>query len=243
MAKSDSLSFQKNIPVILGLVLLVGNPPITPEQTLPGMQSDVRTDLASALRVVRPLVRDDPQRAIQMLKKLSEEYPTNSHVLVLLGESYRVVGDAVSARKSYEDCLRFHPAHLQAGASLGLLHIQGENVAEAEAVFQGLLERTGYGINTYRTIASTLSRFGYFDLALGYYERGRQRNNGNSGAHGHGRCLVGRGSDWAGCRSGNGLRPRNVVTGSGNPDDVFARVLACLVRFGFSAVTRLAACP
>jgi tetratricopeptide (TPR) repeat protein len=148
-------------------------------QTPTRLDADVRTDLASALRVARPLIREDPQRAIQLLKKLEEEYPTNSQVLLLLGEAYRVSGDAVAAQQSYEKCLQHHPTHLQAGASLGLLYAQDGNDAKAEATFEELLERTAHGVNTYRTIASTLSRHGYVDRALSYYEKGRAKNKQN----------------------------------------------------------------
>lgn len=179
MAKSNGLSSRKIIPIFLGFVLLVVYVEPVPGQTAQGIQPELRTDLPSALRVVRPLIRDDPERAVQILKKLKQEYPGNAQVLVLLGESYRSIGDIEAAQESYEACLRFHPTHLQAGALLGLLHVQSQREAQAEAVFQGMLERSGYSVNAYRTIASTLSRFGYFDRALRFYKEGRHRNKSN----------------------------------------------------------------
>ena len=140
---------------------------------------DVQRDLASALRVVRPLVRDDPARAIQMLQALSEEYPTNPHVLMLLGEAYRISGDNEAAREAYARCLQFNPMHLQSGAALGVLYIQDGQTKQGKRVFDDLIDRTQHGINAYRTIASTLQRNGYVDMALDYYEAGRAANDDN----------------------------------------------------------------
>jgi len=173
------LYLHKVIPLILVLIPLAGFVPDVCGQGRSNLQSDVRTDLASALRVIRPLLREDAQRAIQMLEKLNKEYPGHSQVLVLLGEAYRVVGDVDSAREAYETCQRFHPANLQAGTALGLLYVQGDDVAKGDAVFRDLLERTKYGVNTYRMIGSALSRNGFFAQALRYYEEGRDRNNSN----------------------------------------------------------------
>jgi tetratricopeptide (TPR) repeat protein len=169
------MNVRKSIPIAVCLALIFQSPAVF-AQTSGRVQSDVRRDLASALRVVRPLMRDDPQRAISMLQSLREEYPDQAQVLVLLGEAHRLAGDAEAARGAYQECLRFHPTHLQAGAALGLLYVQDGDTKGAESAYDELLERTQHGINTYRTIASTLSRNGYVDLALRYYEEGRRKN-------------------------------------------------------------------
>jgi tetratricopeptide (TPR) repeat protein len=176
------MSIRKSIPVVMGLsvaLFVVLGAPRAWGQTSGRVQADVQRDLASALRVVRPLVRDDPQRAIKMLEALHEEYPTNPQVLVLMGEAHRVAGDTEAARQAYQTCLKSHPMHLQAGAALGLLYVQDGDMKSADAAYEDLLERTQHGVNTYRTIASTLSRSGYVDLALRYYEEGRAKNKGN----------------------------------------------------------------
>ncbi len=138
---------------------------------------DVRKDLASALGVVRPLVRDDPPRAIDMLVALEVDYPGNPQILMLLGEAYRVTGDLERARASYERCLDAQPTHMQAGAMVGLLYLEAGDSKSSEQTFDGLLKRTEYGLNTYRTIASTLNQNGYNELALRYYEEGRARRD------------------------------------------------------------------
>ena len=46
-------------------------------------------------------------------------------------------------------------------------------------MFRDLLERTKYGVNSYRTIASTLASQGYYDEALRLYREGRERNRNN----------------------------------------------------------------
>jgi tetratricopeptide (TPR) repeat protein len=60
-----------------------------------------------------------------------------------------------------------------------MIFVQRKEEDQAQEVFRELLSRTEHGVNTYRTIGSTLSRHGYFDLALRYYEEGRRRNNNN----------------------------------------------------------------
>lgn len=160
----------------LGLLasLLVA-PPVGAQS--PGVE--VQRDLASALRVARPLVRDDPERAVKLLVALNDEYPANPQVLVLLGEAYRMTGDNAAARAAYEECLSVQPTHLQAGTLLGLLYVEDGDVAQGEAVFDELLARTEYGVNTYRTIANLLTRQGYVEEALRYYEEGRIKTKGN----------------------------------------------------------------
>ena len=176
MTASDVLlRKRRHITLILGIVAALC-PSLAVTQTL---MNDTRTDLASALRVIRPLVRDDPERAILMLKRLTDEYPTNARVLLLLGESYQVVGQVDSAIATYELCIEYNPVHLQAAASLGMLYIQTGDTDRGEKVFRDLLRRTSYGVNTYRTIASTLSSQGYYDEALVLYREGRERNRDN----------------------------------------------------------------
>lgn len=142
-------------------------------------QGDVRTDLASALRVVRPLVRDDPARAIQILERLRGEYPNNARVLMLLGETYLVMGKTDAAKDAYKECFDTNPSNVQAGAALGMVYVQSGDQKSADDVFKSLLKRTEYGINSYRAIGATLSRNGYFDLALHYYREGMKRNDDN----------------------------------------------------------------
>jgi tetratricopeptide (TPR) repeat protein len=180
------MSIKKSIPIIVGLFtvnflafFMVLQTSGAYGQTSGRVQADVQRDLASALRVVRPLVRDDPQRAIKMLEALNEEYPTNPQVLVLMGEAHGVAGNTEAARRAYQTCLEHHPMHLQAGAALGLLYVQDGDTKSADATYDDLLERTQHGVNTYRTIASTLSRNGHVDLALRYYEEGRAKNKGD----------------------------------------------------------------
>jgi tetratricopeptide (TPR) repeat protein len=141
------------------------------------LQGDVRTDLASALRVIRPLLRDDPNRAITMLEKLDKEYPGNPQVLMLLGDTYQAVGDTEAAKTAYESCLRASPADIQAGSALGVLYMKTDQRDKADAVFRGLLDKTKQNLGTYRSIGMALSRAGFYDLALLYYKEGRERNN------------------------------------------------------------------
>ena len=144
-------------------------------QSAGGMQSD----LASTLRVVRPLMRENPQRAITMLERLEVEYPSNPHVLLLLGETYEHAGEYESARAAYERLVAAHPNHVRGSAYLGTLSFKMKDEATGREVFNKMLERTEYGINTYRTIGSTLARHGFYDVALEFYEDGRSKSKGN----------------------------------------------------------------
>ncbi len=148
-------------------------------QTRARLNSDVRTDLNSALRVIRPLVRDDPARAVSMLRKLRTEYPNHTRIYLLLGETYQVMGLVDSATAVYEICLLVQPANIQAGASLGTLYIQGENRRRGEKVFRDLLDLTENSVNSYRIIGNTLSRYGLYDRAMRMYEDGRVHNDDN----------------------------------------------------------------
>lgn len=114
-----------------------------------------------------------------MLRRLEQEYPTDSRVLILLGETCQAVGDVEGAEAAYEKCLQYYPTSVNAGAALGVLHYQRGDTNAGERVFNTLLDRTEHGVNSYRTIGSTLARSGFFDPALRYYREGRKRNQGN----------------------------------------------------------------
>lgn len=142
-------------------------------------EANARRDLGSALRILRPLVREDPERALQILQSLDQEYPGNSQILLLMGELYQTVGEMDSARAVYERCLAAHPTSTRAGAALGMLYVHMDERRKAERVFKDLLNKTSHSAGTYRVIGSTLSNNGYFDMALRIYEDGRRANEGN----------------------------------------------------------------
>lgn len=135
-----------------------------------------RRDLSGALRLVSPTIRDDPHRAIRVLKTLEREYPGNSEVLNLLGDTYQVLGEVDSAIAAYARGLSVNPTDPRAGASLGTLYIQKGERERGEAVFRDLVSRSRPSINAYRTIGSALSAAGFNDLALRMYDEGRREN-------------------------------------------------------------------
>ena len=83
-----------------------------------------RSDLGASLRAIRPLMRDDPYRAVSMLKALKDRYPQHSRVYIMLGDTYQVIGDHEAARQAYRECLEIDPNNHQAGAALGMLRRQ-----------------------------------------------------------------------------------------------------------------------
>lgn len=145
----------------------------------PVRAQELQDDLASALRVIKPIVREDPRRAILMLERLDEQYPGHARVLLLLGDTYQHVGELDKARAAYERCLQAHPVHLQAGAALGALYIHMGQRDKGLAVFNNLLAQAGHSVAAYRTIGSVLSRRGHYDMALETYRQGREHNAGN----------------------------------------------------------------
>jgi tetratricopeptide (TPR) repeat protein len=172
------LKIQGAVLVLVGLLLL-GPGAAARAQTPQTPSPAAGRSLAAALRVVRPLLREDPEKAIQVLVNINKQYPTSPQVLNLLGDSYLVVGRTDSAVAVYRRCLRTHPTNVKAGAALGTLFIQMDQREQGDRVFQELLSRTGNSINTYRNIGSTLSKNRYYDLALGMYEEGRRKNTNN----------------------------------------------------------------
>ncbi len=148
-------------------------------QTPPGAGIGKHRDVSALLRVITPIVRDDPHRAVRMLGALDKEFPGNPEVLGLLGETYGVLGEVDSAIAAYGRCLDVNPADIRVGASLGMLHIQKGDRDKGESVFRSLISRTGRSVNTYRTIGMTLGAGGFHDLALRMFEEGRRENKVN----------------------------------------------------------------
>jgi tetratricopeptide (TPR) repeat protein len=142
-------------------------------------EQNKRRNLSSSLRSIRPMMRDDPQRAIQMLHNLEREYPYNTQVLNLLGETFHVNGQIDSAIAVYKRCHTARPNDIRSGAALGTLFIKNDQRQMGEAVFTDLITRTKGSINTYRTIGSALSRNRFYDQALAMFEEGRRVNNDN----------------------------------------------------------------
>lgn len=157
------------------------NPPRTQPPTLqnPPAVPVPRRDLATRLRAIAPIVREDPLRAVQMLQGLDREYPRNSEVLSYLGDAYQVMGEIDSAAVVYGRSLAANPADARAGASLGTLYVQKGEREKGEEVFRGVIARSQPSLAAYRTIGATLAAAGFNDLALRMYEEGRGANNGH----------------------------------------------------------------
>ena len=153
---------------LCGGTVLLGQTPLP-------LDSPRKEDVRASLNVLTSLVREDPHRALRMLETLGQEYPDNPEILNLLGDAYQVLGQVDSAIVAYGRCLSVHPGDVRAGAALGTLQIQRGDREKGEAVFRDLILQTGPSVNTYRTIGATLSRSGFYDLALRMYEEGRQQ--------------------------------------------------------------------
>ncbi len=138
-----------------------------------------KKNLSTAIRVIRPMMRDDPESAIRMLHDLERQYPYNAQVLNLLGETFQVSGQIDSAIAVYKRCHTAKPNDIRSGAELGTLYIGNDQRQKGDAVFADMITRTKGSINTYRTIATALSRNRFYDQALRMYEEGREVNNGN----------------------------------------------------------------
>jgi tetratricopeptide (TPR) repeat protein len=155
-------------------------PPQNPPRTqTPAAVATPQRDLATRLRMIAAIVREDPVRAVQMLQGLEREYPGNSEVLSYLGDAYQAMGDAESALAVYERALAANPADTRAGASLGTLFIRKGELEKGEQVFRGVIARSQPSLAAYRAIGSTLAAAGFYDLALRWYQEGRDANNGH----------------------------------------------------------------
>ncbi len=143
-------------------------------QTLMLQEPARQKNLGTSLNALNALVREDPHSAIRTLNALDRQYPGNPDILNLLGDAYQVIEQVDSAMAAYHRCLAAQPANARAAAALGTLYMQTGDRDKGEAVFRDLLAQAGPSVNTYRTIGSTLGRAGFYDLALRWYEEGRQ---------------------------------------------------------------------
>ena len=166
------------ITAVIVTAMMVVSAPTRAQTPIPSAENS-RKNLAMALRAVRPVMRDDPQRAIEMLHSLERQYPHNTQVLNLLGETFQVNSQIDSAIAVYKRCHSANPNDIRSGAALGTLYMKNDQRRMGEAVFTDLITRTKGSINTYRMIGSSLSRNRFYDQALAMYEEGRRVNNGN----------------------------------------------------------------
>jgi tetratricopeptide (TPR) repeat protein len=164
------------MPFAAGIIICVFASTVLMGQ-MPILQEPPRQrDLGTSLNALNTVIREDPHRAVRMLWTLDREYPDNPDILNLLGDAYQALGQVDSAMVAYDRCLTAQPGNARASAALGTLYLQKGDRDKGEAVFRDLLLQAGPSMNTYRTIGSTLGRAGFYDLALRWYEEGREKS-------------------------------------------------------------------
>jgi len=136
---------------------------------------DIQMGLTEATR----LLREDPQKALDVLKALNDTYPRQEIVMVRLGLMYQSVGESDSARVMFQRTLGINPTNLEAGRSLILLHYSSGEEEQAEALSDRLLKNNHYSMGAYRTVGEVLMESGNYDGALELFRGGRTRSEGH----------------------------------------------------------------
>lgn len=75
------------------------------------------------------------QKAIQLLRKLHEDYPKNEDILYLLGNSFYFSGQVKSAQLAYKMVLEINPEHTDASIGLSILLNDTGRYDQAKTVF------------------------------------------------------------------------------------------------------------
>ncbi|NIM19280.1 MAG: tetratricopeptide repeat protein [Candidatus Latescibacteria bacterium] len=143
-----------------------------------GLSNKVRTrEIQKALLEATRLLRENPRKAIDLLKRLNERFPDQPNVLVHLGHAYQAVDSVDSAMVMYRRCLVINHTSLEAAKSLGMLYFsQGEN-ERGEGHFRRFLETSGHSLAAYKMVGTSMAELGYYDLALNVFREGRTRSD------------------------------------------------------------------
>jgi tetratricopeptide (TPR) repeat protein len=136
-------------------------------------------DIQNGLAEARRLLREDPRRALDMLKVLNDKYPGEEIVMVHLGQMYQSVGEIDSARVMFQQVLAKNRSNPEAGKSLIMLHYSSGEDEQAKALSERLLVENGHSMSAYRMVGTALVELGKYDHALELFRSGRTRSAGH----------------------------------------------------------------
>lgn len=136
-------------------------------------------EIQAKLTEVNRLLREDPQKALDVLKELNEKYPGEEPVMIRLGQIYQSVGASDSARVIFHQVLEKNRASLEAGKSLIMLHYSSGEDKQAQALSESLLRDNQYSLGAYRMVGTALMELGKYERALDLFRNGRSRSDGH----------------------------------------------------------------
>jgi tetratricopeptide (TPR) repeat protein len=172
---------QRRIPLIavVVMVLLSAAVQVRPQQRTRADNKLRLRDIQSGLTEANRLLREDPRRALEVLKVLNDKYPGEEIVMVRLGQMYQSVGVIDSARVIFQQVLAKNRSNPEAGKSLIMLHYSSGEDEEAKALSERLLTSNGHSLGAYRMVGTALMELGRYDRALELFRSGRSRSAGH----------------------------------------------------------------
>jgi tetratricopeptide (TPR) repeat protein len=133
---------------------------------------EITSGVAEAIRYLS----NDPQKALDILRRLDRKFPRNDRILYHVGQAFQVMDRTDSAVVYYRRVLDINPRSLEAGRALGTLYLSEDRRDDAMIVFDRLLSANQYSVNAYRAVGSSLRDLGRYEDALAVYSEGRARS-------------------------------------------------------------------
>jgi len=146
------------------------------QSTVRGNRNTQLRELNTQLGEVARLLRNDPEQAMLLLRRLRSKHPREVRVLTNLGQAYQALGKIDSAMVMYRQCLAFNQTNHEAIRALGILHYARGDREKAEDLFQRFLKDSRHNVGAYRLVGATLVEVGRYDLALDIYHKGSKRS-------------------------------------------------------------------
>jgi tetratricopeptide (TPR) repeat protein len=135
-------------------------------------QYEVTAQVAEAMRYLST----DPERSLDILRRLNTKYPGNDRVIFRVGYTFHVMGRADSALAYYHRALEINPRSIEAGKALGTLYLSDDRRDEAMIVFDRLLSANQYSVGAYKAVGYSLRELDRYEEALDIYREGRGRS-------------------------------------------------------------------
>ncbi len=139
----------------------------TPDQFL------ITSGMAEAARYMT----SDPERSLQVLRRLDGQFPRNDRIKFRIGLTFQVMGRADSAIVYFDQTLTLNPTSIEAGKTLGTLYFTQEKRDEGMSAFERLLQANKHSMAAYKAVGTALKDLNRYEEALTIYTEGRDRSN------------------------------------------------------------------
>jgi tetratricopeptide (TPR) repeat protein len=160
------------------LLLLFGIASLANPQQKSGADNKARLrEIQNTVSQASRVMRQDPRKALDMLKELNDKYPGQALVMVRLGQIYQSVGKSDSARVLFQQCLEKNRGDMEAGKSLIMLHYSSGEDRQAETLSERLIIDNNHSMGAYRMVGSALMESGKYEDALDLFRTGRTRSD------------------------------------------------------------------